>query len=91
MICSECGVVLPAMKTVYWRDDEYVEEYALCDSCYEEVASEVWVVPGVVPCFGRCSGCGEWFSVRELSELRMAGWKWDAPSGLCPSCAKEGA
>jgi hypothetical protein len=25
-----------------------------------------------------------------LTELRMAGWKWDAPSGLCHKCAKEG-
>ena len=89
MRCDECEIVLPAMKTVYRRDDEYAEEYALCERCYEEVASEVWVVPGVVPCFGRCSRCLEWFSVRELSE-RTGGGKWDAPSGLCPRCAKEG-
>jgi hypothetical protein len=88
--CSECGAEAPAMKTVYLRDDEYADEYALCDSCYEGVAPEVWVVPGVVPCFGLCSRCGEWFSVRELTELRQAGWKWDAPSGLCRNCAKGG-
>ncbi len=86
MVCSGCGVALPAMKTVYWRDDEEAEEFALCDACYEEVAGLVWVVPGPVYCFGQCRSCGSWFSVRELSEV-SGGGKWSAPSGLCATCS----
>lgn len=89
MICSECGAEAPALKTVYWREDPDEEEYALCDPCWLPVAGEVWIVPGLAHCFGTCHGCGEWFSVRELVDLAGVG-KYDAPSGICQTCGKEG-
>jgi hypothetical protein len=92
MRCSECGAEAPVMKTVYWPEEgDDAEEWPLCDGCYAEVAHEVLIVAGPAYCFGTCRRCEEWFSVKELTELRPAGWKWGAPSGLCPECAREGA
>jgi hypothetical protein len=46
----------------------------------------VWVVPGPVACFGSCTRCGSWHSVRDLAE-RAGGGKQGAPSGICTRCA----
>lgn len=88
MICSECGAESPAMKTVYWRDDEYEEEYALCDGCYAEVSSEVWIVPGVATVWGRCNRCREWCSVRDLAMPSLGG-PHGAYTGICRACGEE--
>ncbi len=89
MVCSECGAEEPAMKTVYWIDEgEETEEWPLCDGCYGEVADEVMVVAGPAYCFGTCRGCGEWFSVRELSEA-AGGGRYSSPSGLCRGCSRR--
>ena len=87
MICSECGQEGPAHKTVYWiADGDEAEEYVLCEPCYGEVADEVWIVPGPCVVFGKCRLCGEWESLRDLSD-RRGGGRWDSPTGLCPGCA----
>ncbi len=84
MLCSECGAESPAMKTVWWEEDDDV--WPLCGECYAEVADEVWIVPGAVPVFGKCRSCGEWESLRNLSD-RRGGGRWDSPTGLCRGCA----
>jgi hypothetical protein len=43
------------------------------------------VVPSEAAASGSCRGCGAWYSLRDLAE-RALGGKWNAPSGLCPSC-----
>lgn len=87
MRCSECGTEALIMKTVYWEEDRDGREYAMCDPCYAGLAERVWIVPGPVPCFGKCRLCTLWFGVRDLSEL-TGGGKWDAPSGVCEECAR---
>ena len=74
------------MKTVYWpKDGDEAEEWPLCDGCYGEVADEVMIVAGPAYCFGTCRLCGEWFSVRELSET-AGGGRYSSPIGTCPAC-----
>ncbi len=89
MVCSECGTTAAAMPTVYWPEEgDDAEEWPLCPSCFAEVAGEVLIVPGPVAGFGRCSGCSEWFSVRELVDVKAgAGGRGDAPGGTCHGCA----
>ena len=87
MICEACGVSAPALKTCRWRTGGE-RRFVLCDSCWEPISGSVWIVRGRVPVWGFCSGCSEWFSVRELAELRPSGWKWDSPTGLCRSCVR---
>ncbi len=86
MICESCGTSAPALKTVRWRTGGE-RRFVLCDPCWLQLSGSVWIVPGPVPAHGFCSGCSEWFSVRELSERRPSGWKWDSPSGVCRACA----
>jgi hypothetical protein len=76
------------MKTVRWRHQE-APHFALCEECWEPISGVLWILRGPVPAHGFCPSCSEWFSVRELSELSPAGWKWDSPAGLCPNCTKE--
>lgn len=88
MVCSECGTEQPVMKTVYWPcEGDEAEEWALCDDCHADVAGEVLIVPGPVYCWGSCKGCGEWFSVRDLSD-RTGGGRHSSPSGLCHGCSR---
>jgi ribosomal protein L37E len=87
MRCSECGYEERAMKTVYWPcEGDEADEHALCERCYGEVAEEVLIVPGPVPCFGTCKECSAWFSLRDLHDAKPGGRR-SAPSGICPSCA----
>lgn len=71
------------MKTLRHRSGE--ASCFVCDDCYPALARWVWVVPGLVPCFGTCSECGEWASVRDLVNARPGGRK-SAPTGTCPTC-----
>ena len=87
MRCSRCGVEAPALKTCRWRTGGR-RRFVLCGECYTPIAGVVWIVPGPVPCFGTCRRCGEWVSVREISE-RTGGGKWDAPSGVCAACSGQ--
>ena len=74
------------MPMVYWPEEGYeAQEWPLCSGCYGAVAGEVLIVPGPVYCFGTCRGCGEWFSVRDLSE-KTGGGRYSSPSGTCPAC-----
>ncbi len=90
MRCAGCGVEAPALKTVLCRADRE-RRGVLCDSCWLPLRDRLWGIPGPVACFGRCSGCGGWFSVRELADLKPGGArKGDAPGGTCVACVKEG-
>ncbi len=87
MACSECGREEPALKTVYWMDEgDWADERPLCDRCHGYVADKVLIVAGPAYCWGTCRGCGEWFSVRDLSD-RAGGGRYSSPSGLCVGCA----
>jgi hypothetical protein len=83
MVCSRCGLQQPAMKTVRPRSGG--ASLFVCDRCYPALARWVWIVEGRFPVFGQCRGCGEWFSVRDLSDRRLGG-RWNSPTGLCPAC-----
>ncbi len=83
MRCEGCGLKAPALKTVRWRTEERC--FVLCDICHTPLCEVVWIVAGVAPVHGKCRGCEDWFSLRELEDLRPGG-KWDAPSGVCASC-----
>jgi hypothetical protein len=83
--CSACGMDAPVLKTCRWRTSSE-RTFALCDPCWLPIRGAVWVVPGPVACFGSCTRCGLWFSVRELAEC-TGGGKQGAPSGVCRSCA----
>ncbi len=75
------------MPTVYWPEEgEEAEEWPLCPDCHGEVAGEVLIIPGSVPCFGTCKGCSDWFSLRDLADAKPGGRR-SAPSGICPSCS----
>lgn len=87
MRCDRCGRTAPVLKTCRWRKSE--TRFTLCDLCWEPIHEVVWVVPGPVPAHGFCPGCSGWFPVGVLSELKPSAYKWDAPTGLCPSCAIE--
>ncbi len=67
----KCGVEAPAFKTCRRREGEGTG--VLYDSCWLPLADRLWIVPGPVACFGRCRGCGEWFSVRELTDRKPGG------------------
>jgi len=88
MVCSGCGNESVALKTVVCRDDAD-RCGVLCGPCHEPLADWLWIVPGPFACFGRCRGCGEWFSVRELSD-RKPGGGHGAMIGLCEGCANGG-
>jgi hypothetical protein len=83
--CNQCGTSAPALKTCRWRGIGE-QLFALCDGCWHPLHATVWVVPGPVACFGSCTRCGGWFSVRDLAE-RTGGGKQGAPSGVCRGCA----
>ena len=88
MVCSECGLVLPAMKTVYWPEDgDEAEEWPLCDGCYEEVAAEVLIIPGPHAVWGWCNECREWYSLRGMARW-SGGGPHDSSQGVCQSCAR---
>ncbi|MDP8953294.1 MAG: hypothetical protein M3N18_13880 [Actinomycetota bacterium] len=84
MRCCKCGAEAPALKTCRRRDGD--GRGVLCDPCWLPLRDRVWVIPGPHVCFGKCSGCGEWFSLRELPDRRPGG-KWSAPTGTCVDCA----
>jgi len=84
--CDNCGHAAPDLKTVACRGD-LDRRGVLCDPCWLHLRDRLWVVPGAVPCFGRCRSCGEWFSVRELSD-RKPGGGHGAMIGVCVDCAE---
>ena len=87
MVCSECGIVLPAMKTVHWPEEgDYAEEWPLCEGCYAEVAGEVLIVPGQGYAWGWCRSCQGWYSLNDMHEW-SGGGPHGAPQGSCLGCA----
>jgi hypothetical protein len=89
MRCVRCGFSAPVLKTCRRRDGGE-QTFAFCDSCYGPLAHVVWIVPGLLPCFGTCVRCGEWVSVRELRNAKLGGRR-SAPSGTCVDCAGKEA
>lgn len=85
MVCDRCGREEPALKTVCRRDDAG-RVGVLCDPCWGPVREMVWIVPGVFPVWGWCNSCQGWCSLRDLPE-RSGGGRYDAPQGLCSTCA----
>ena len=87
MVCSECGAVAAAMRTCYWPGDgEEAEEWPLCDSCYEEVADEVLIIPGPCAAWAWCNSCKGWHSLNDMARW-SGGGPHDAPQGSCLGCA----
>ncbi len=84
MVCDKCGTVEVALKSVICRDDRE-RRGVLCSACFSPLADRLWIVPGPFVVFGKCSGCADWFSLRELAD-RKPGGKWSAPSGVCAGC-----
>ncbi len=72
------------MKTVRPRSGG--ASFVLCDGCYPALARWVWIVPGAFPVWGWCNVCQGWRSLRDLPE-RSGGGRYDAPQGLCSTCA----
>ncbi len=85
MRCVRCGLSAPVLKTCRRRDGGE-QTFALCDSCYGPLAHVVWIVPGLLPCFGTCTRCGEWASVRNLVDAKPGGRR-SAPTGICGCCS----
>jgi hypothetical protein len=85
MRCSRCGFEEAAMKTVRPRSGG-ASPFPVCDPCYSPLAEAVWIVPGPVACFGTCSRCGSWVSVRDLRDAQPGGGRWSTPSGICERC-----
>ena len=86
MLCARCQAAAAVLKTARWRDRRS-GPFALCDPCWLPIAGAVLVVPGRVTAFGTCRSCGEWVSVRELSDAKPGG-RQSAPSGTCTACAR---
>jgi hypothetical protein len=84
--CDKCGHEEVALKTCRRRNGEATG--VLCNSCWEPVRHLVWIVPGPVACFGRCSGCSRWFDVRELVD-RKPGGGHGAWIGTCEGCLQQ--
>ncbi len=84
MRCCKCGAEAPALKTCRRREGEGYG--VLCDACWLPLVDRLWIVPGTVACFGRCSGCGEWFSVRDLRDAKPGGGH-GAMIGTCSGCS----
>jgi hypothetical protein len=85
MVCDMCGHQEVVLKTCRCRDRE--GSGTLCDSCWLPRRHLVWVIPGPVACFGTCRSCSEWFSLRELADMRTGGRR-DAPTGVCGGCVE---
>jgi hypothetical protein len=74
------------MKTVRPRSGG-ASPFPLCNRCYPALARWVWIVPGPLACFGTCSRCGSWVSVRDLADAKPGG-RQSAPTGRCQACSK---
>ncbi len=83
MRCSKCGFEEAAIKTVRPRSGG--ASFFVCDRCHPALEPTVWIVAGAFPVFGQCRACGEWKSLRDLSDRRLGG-RWNSPTGLCPDC-----
>lgn len=85
MRCDGCGAVVVVLKTAICCADRD-RRGTLCDPCWLPIRELVWIVPGPAACWGRCRGCGEWFSLRRLFD-RKPGGGHGAMIGTCVDCA----
>jgi len=84
--CGGCDVEATALKTVVCRAARE-RRGVLCDPCWLPLRDRLWIVPGPVACFGKCRKCGEWFSVKELADLKSGGGH-GAWLGKCRMCVE---
>jgi len=62
--------------------------FDVCDSCWLTARELVWVIPGPVSAWGRCSRRGSWESARDLTDRKLGGGH-GAWIGTCVNCAGE--
>ena len=84
-----CGLTAPALKTVRWRRGAERRKFVLCDECYAPLSASLWIVRGHHDVFGKCEGCGSWFSLRDFALIRPGRKKSDF-GGVCRNCAEQG-
>ncbi len=85
MSCELCGGGDRWIKTCR---TPYGFSLLVCDLFYEELASELTIVPGGVVVTARCDECGVYGNPREFAEAEPGGRK-DSYSGMCRECAEE--
>jgi hypothetical protein len=87
MSCERCGGGDMWIKTCRTTEGSRL---LVCDSCYEENASVLVMVPGNRVVMARCDHCWRYGNPREFVAVRFGGGK-NAYSGMCTACAgKEG-
>jgi hypothetical protein len=84
MPCELCGGGDRWIKTCLTPEGARL---LVCDSCWEEHASELTIVPGDHVVTARCEGCGTYGNPREFSEVALGG-RHGALSGTCGGCAE---
>jgi hypothetical protein len=87
MSCAFCGEGDEWIKTCRARDGSRLR---VCDSCWEVLTPWLVMVPGDGVVTARCGGCGGYFNPREMAVCSPGG-RYNAYSGTCRTCAKEGA
>jgi hypothetical protein len=84
MACELCGGGGRWIKTCLTPEGTRL---LVCDSCWEEHASELTIVPGNWVVTARCDSCGTYSNPREFSEVVLGGRK-GAYSGTCRACTE---
>jgi hypothetical protein len=79
--CDGCGHEAPALKSVVCRADRE-RQGVLCASCWLPIRHRLWLIPGWLNVWGRCRGCGEWESIRDLRDIKQG----EPASGVCAGC-----
>jgi hypothetical protein len=85
MACELCGGGDRWIKTCVTPEGSRL---LVCDSCWEEHASVLVMVPGDHVVTARCDSCGTYGNPREFSGVNLGGRK-GAYSGTCATCAVE--
>ncbi len=86
MACTFCGEGDRWIKTCRTKDGLI----RVCDPCWEILAPWLVIVPGDAVVSVRCDGCGAYFNPGEMKEFSPGG-RYNAYSGTCRACTKEGA
>jgi len=85
MSCELCGGGDRWIKTCLTPEGTRL---LVCDSCWEEHASVLVIVPGERVVTARCDSCGRYGNPREFAEATPGGRK-GAFTGTCAACAGE--
>jgi hypothetical protein len=87
MPCELCGGGDAWIKTCLTTEGSRL---LACDSCYEENAAVLVIVPGDRTVTARCDSCWRYSNPRDFVEISPGGRK-NAYSGMCVECAEEGS